>query len=131
MEKVCLGFYSYDNKIEIIKEFDNIAYANIYTSEFKNSEQLALAFNLWPQTKFCLLSKKNNSLMILSDDIIFYGNEMIKSSLIYLITNFNKNYNNKDVIFWLNEKTVFELKKILNICEMNKETYENSKKINL
>ena len=131
MGKVCLGFYSYDNKVEILKEFDNIAYANIYTSEFKNSEELASTYNLWPQTKFCLVSKEKDSLMILSDDIIFFGNEMIKPSLIYLITSYNENYNNKDVIFWLNENTVFELKKILNICEMNEETYKKFKKNNL
>ena len=125
MGKVCLGFYSYDNKVEILKEFDNIAYANIYTSEFKNSEELASTYNLWPQTKFCLVDKETKK--VISNNIIFFEDKLIKDTLIKMIQDYDEKYTSKDIVFWLNEKSITELRKILNICEKNRETYEKGK----
>lgn len=127
MKDVCLGFYSYNDSIEILQEFINIDYANLYTSSFKNSQELAAEYNLWPETRFCLIEKETKK--VISNDIIFFGNELLKKSLINLIQNYNEKYNNSNVNFWLNERTILELKKILNICEKNKETYEKGKQL--
>lgn len=118
-DKVYLGFYSYNDKVEILKEFSSIDYANIYTGNFKASEELALNFNLWPQTRFCLLGRKFDGLFILSNDIAFSDSDLLKHSYINLIVNYDENYNRDDVIYWLNNRTILELKKILNICESN------------
>ena len=118
-EKIYLGFYSHNNKVEIIKAFSSIDYANIFTGNFKNSEEMASAFNLWPQTRFCLLEKTNHELLTLPNEILYLDSETLKQSYIKLITSYDENYNREDVIFWLNNRTTLELKKILNICERN------------
>ena len=118
-EKIYLGFYSHNNKVELLKEFSSIDYANIFTANFKNSEEMASVFNLWPQTKFCLLKKTNYELLTLPNEILYLNSEPLKQSYIKLITSYDENYNREDVIFWLNNRTALELKKILNICESN------------
>lgn len=125
MENVCLGFYSYDNNIEILKEFNDISSVNMYTIQFKNSQDLASAYNLWPQTKFCLVDKETKK--VISNNIIFFEDKLIKDTLIKMIQDYDEKYTSKDIIFWLNEKSITELRKILNICEKNRETYEKGK----